>query len=222
MSTGAELTTQVRDYTRDRVQPYKLSDPFIIGQLADGISTLCKQTHVLIDPAVPLTLAADVNLVAQASNVLQVYAARIVGDNQVLSQHRGPAAALHVHAASDKPRVWSTNLGPGRILFWPTPDEEYEVEMICAVKPTARITSATDSGLEEDDEAAVVKYALSQCLLVHDIDGLNPGAGSELFEVWRRYVINLRQEIYRYRTGDRMVIEYWAGLPKSNGAIATS
>ena len=212
MSTGKQLLTKVRDLTRDRVEPYKFSDDLIIGYLADGITILCKQAHVLVDTNVPLSIVADKATYKEPERVLKIYAIRISGETTILSEHVGDASKLHVASATAEPRKWSTNLGDHLITFTPVPDDAYTLEQLCAVKPKARITKTTDSKLEEDDEAAIVKYAASQCLLVNDIDGINPGTAAELFNIWRMYVIDRRQEIYRYRTNERAVIDYWAGV----------
>jgi len=212
MSTGSELITKVRDIIRDKATPYRCSDSLVLGYLADGITALCRQTHYLVDTTEYISTSDGVPTYKEKERILKVYAARIQGENTLLYPERGASAKLHVSATTGQPTSFSTNIGRRQITFWPVPDDTYIIEQICAVKPDTRIEKDTDSLVEEDHEIGVVNYAAAQCLLVNDIDGINPGAGAELFALWRNFIIDMKQEIYRYRTTEQLVIEHWAGV----------
>lgn len=212
MALGSELLTQVRELTRDRKVPKRFSDELVLRYLGDGIAILCKQTHMLIDKSVYLSTASGQPTYTEPKRVLKVFACRIKDTNTLLHHHRGLAIHLHVNGATEQPTRFSTEMGRRLITFFPIPDATYIIEQLCAVEPKQRIEKDTESELDAEDETAVINYAASQCLLTNDIDGLNPGAGAELFNSWRSYVVDKKQEIYRYRTTERLVIDHWAGV----------
>ena len=209
--TGDELISDVRSLIQDEVAPYLWADEAILKLLRDAERTMCKQTHVLINTEVPLDVEADTATYTLDRRILRVYASRVAGSRQALGRLRGAAYGVHIMDTLGTPRHFTTNLGDKRVSFYPVPDAEYTIEMLCAVMPGTPVSEDTDSEIPEEHQHALVDYAAYRCLIIPDEDGESTAAAETYKESWLKYLRDLKRELYRYRTGDKLVLTHWTG-----------
>lgn len=210
--TGIELIAVVRDLIKDEVSPYLWSDEAILRYLRKAEREMCEKTHVLIDPAVtfsatntsPPTFTLD-------DTVLRVYAVRVVANAYPLNKLRSRAYGIHMQDTEGEPTVWSTDLGHKKVTLYPVPDTTYPMEAICAVNPTDPVAMGVDSELPPEHHEELANYAAYRCLITNDVDGERVGTATEYRDLWGVYLRDLKRDIYRYRTGDKLVMQNWTG-----------
>jgi hypothetical protein len=215
---STELTEIVRSYIKDEVSPYLWSDAEILRYLRKAEREMCEKTHVLIDAAITFDATAGLPPTYELdSNVLRVYAVRVAANYRPLDRLRGQAYNMQYQDTTGEPTTWSTFLGDRLITLYPAPDETYAMEAICAVMPATPIGPTTDSSIPEEHQDELANYAAYRCLATNDVDGEQVGTAAVYEDLWGVYLRDLKREIYRYRTGDKLVLVNWTGA-RNGGA----
>jgi len=217
--TGNDLIEIVRDLIKDEKAPYLWSDATILRYLQKGEREMCERTHVLIDPAVAFTATVTTPpTFTLADNVLRVYAVRVAANSTPLSRLRSTAYGIHMQDTVGEPKTFSTDLGHKKVTLYPAPDVEYAMEGICAITPDNPVTSGVDSELPPEHHEELAGYAAYRCLITNDVDGERVGTANEFRDNWGEYLRDLKRDIYRFRTGDKLVLQNWTGA--RNGGAA--
>lgn len=208
---GDELISDVRVLVQDATEPYLWTEDTILKFLREAETLMCKGTHVLVAPDIALDVTAEVSTRTIDARILRVYAARIAGSNRALGRLRGAAYSVAMLDTLATPRHFTTNLGDRYITLYPVPDVAYTLELICAVLPSDPVDYDTDSEIPEEHQTALVDYAAYRCLIIPDEDGESLVNADIYKERWGKYVRDLKRDIYRYRTGDSLVLTHWTG-----------
>ncbi len=209
---GTALTLIARDLIKDEVAPYLWSDATILRYLRKAEREMCKRTHVLIDAAVTFNATAGLPpTYTLGANVLRVYAVRVAANKYPLGRLRGQAYGIHMQDTLGEPTVFSTNLSGKNITLYPAPDATYPMEAICAIMPSAAVSAGTNSKLPDEHQEELAGYAAYRCLITNDVDGEQVGTANEYKDAWYEYLRDLKRELYRYRTGDKLVMQNWTG-----------
>lgn len=204
-----DLIEIVRDYVKDETVPYLWPDTAILRHLRKAERLICERTHVLIDPAVTFDTAASTTTYTMASNVLRTYALRVAANTEPLGRLRGRSYGIHMQDTEDEPRYFSTELADRAVTLYPVPDAVYSMEAICAITPNTPVGPIDDSELPTEHQEELANYAAYRCLITNDVDGERVGTAKEFQELWEVYIRDLKREIYRYRTGDMLVMQNW-------------
>lgn len=216
-----DLIEIVRDYVKDKVAPYLWSDAEILRHLRKAERLMCERTHVLVDPNITFDTVASTVSYTIDSNVLRVYAVRVLANDYPLGRLRGRSTKLYMQATEGEPTVFSSEMSDRNILLYPVPDDVYTMQAICAIHPSAPIGPTTDSELPAEHQEELANYAAYRCLITNDVDGERVGTAGEFQELWETYLRDLKREIYRYRTGDMLVLQNWTGA-RNGGSSNTS
>jgi len=209
--TGDDLISDVRVLVQDATKPYLWSDDVILKYLREAEKLFCKGTHILVDPDVSTTVEANTPTHKVGDTILRIYAAKITGASKQLGRLRGAPYAAHMSDTIGTPQYFTTGLGDKYITVYPAPDVETALDLICAIMPSNFVELDTESEVPEEYQPALVDYATYRCLIIPDEDGENMNT-AELYENrWLAAVRDAKAEIYRYRTGDKLVLTHWAG-----------
>lgn len=208
---GEELIAEVRTQIKDTVSPYLFSDETILRHLQEAERRMCRDTHVLVSTTETQALSASTPTYTLGDHILRVYASRIQGETKPLNRLRGAAYGLHLSATEDTPTLFSTNVGHKKITFYPVPDTTMTAELICAVMPTTAVAKGVQSSIPDEHQNALIDYASYRCLVTNDADGEQVGTAREFQDAWGEYIRDLKRDIYRYRTDDKLVLQNWTG-----------
>ena len=209
--TGHELIAITRELTKDETAPYLWSDAEILRYIQRGERLMCKETHVLIDTAVTFSTVVDTTTYTLDDTVLRVYAVRVAANTYPLGRLRSRAYGIHMQDTVGEPSVFSTELGSKKITLYPAADVVYPMEAICAVMPTNAVANGVDSELPDEHQEELATYAAYRCLITNDVDGERVGTANEYKDEWGVYLRDLKREIYRYRTGEMLILQNWTG-----------
>lgn len=207
--TGQELLELARVYLSDDTTPYLWSDELILRHLNEAQKVFCEKTHALLDIAVTVSATASTATYNLPQNVLRVYAARISGDNTQLARTRGEAYAMSMLDTLSEPRYFSTSVGDRKLTLYPVPDGTYSIELICAIRPSTVLTEDNSPSIAEEYHENLVDFACYKCLITNDVDGNNTGTAMEFRARWEDFIRDTKRDIYRYRTGDKLVVQNW-------------
>lgn len=209
---GNALIALVREYIKDEESPYLWSDDLIIQHLQKAEREMCAKTHVLINTAVAFDTVSTQNIYDLGTDVLRVYAVRVAANGYPLNRLRGKANSLYMQSDNTgEPKIFSTNLSYRSVTLYPSPDAVYSMEAICAVYPATPIDNETESLLDSEHHVELANYAAYRCLTTNDVDGAEIGTADQYKDMWYEYLRDLKRDIYRYRTGDSLVLQNWTG-----------
>lgn len=97
------------------------------------------------------------------------------------------------------------------LTVFPAPDAVDVIEIMCAVTPESLIEKGKEASVPTEHQYILTYYAAYRCLVIPDEDGQSLAVAGEYKDQWGEAVRDLKREIYRFRTADRMLIENWTG-----------
>jgi hypothetical protein len=215
--TGEELIEYIRqDVLRDRAEPYLWSDTLILRYLNEAQNLMARKTYCLTDSTSP-DIASFVTAPGLAeydlhSSVLHVLSARIVGQTKELVDRTYARHLNKDYSSAGFPSMYVLDMSQQVMVFYPTPDDDYEVVLRVARLPQTKIDYDASPEIPEHLHIDLAEYVAYRCLINNDSDGLNMGAADRHKVDWDRRVNEAKREYYRLRMGPNAhVINNWTG-----------
>ncbi len=200
--TGAELLAFTRELLKDDVQPYLFSDVAIYKYLNDAQKLMAERTHCIIDDEnYEVALEQGVRSYTLDSEILLVMAAIIDGETNPLAPGFTPISNAFFANSESIPTNYTLTGGSHKISFAPTPDDDYTVKLVVAIRPTTFISGTVSPEVPEAFHMALADYAASKCLLHNDVDGLNVASSEAFGRSFLEAVRDLKAQIYQHRLG---------------------
>jgi hypothetical protein len=213
--TGAQLISLVRELVFDKATPYLWSDEVILVHLRKGEEDFCRRTHALLRYDESVTTVANQSQYDLNNRLLQVYAIRLDGEENLLPPIRGAAySAVMGSTITATPRTYKP-VSPRKIALYPTPDDAYDVYYVGAYLPDYDLETYSDPSIDEDHHEALAWYAAFRCLSSNDADGGSIGTAEMLKVDWNQYILGVKRETYRYLNDTKLLLQNWTG--KRNG-----
>lgn len=208
--TGDELISATRRELKDEVTPYLWSDETILLFLQNAELEFCRETHVLIESDITFDTIAGEAVYAMPSNVLHMYDVFDTTTGYVLASARGRMMAPSFNSEG-RPTSYSRSRGNKTVVFYPTPDAVYSMQVAAAVRPSVTFGYDTEPQIDEEDHHSLTWYAAARCLVTNDVDGGNVGTADKFMRLWGRYLVERKRNEFSYRTGSTFRHQSWAG-----------
>lgn len=200
--TGTELLALVRELLRDETAPYLWADSTIYKYLNDAQRIMAERSHCIInDEDYTVELEQSTRSYTLDDEILLVLGARIEGETNPLQAGFTSVGAAFFAGTESQPTNYTTTGGSHKISFTPTPDDDYTVNLVVAVRPTTTISATVSPEVPVAFHTALADYAASKCLLHNDVDGLNPAAADAFGGSFNEAVRDLKRQIYQHRLG---------------------
>lgn len=210
--TGNELLQHLRhDLLRDGHQPYLWSDDLLLMLLNEAEIIFARKTHCLMTDC--SSFAFVVTVPGQARYALSkdvIYVQEIIREDGNPVRNRSRSKMIG-RMATGKPSTFSLDAGANAIKLHPTPDDEYELNMLVAHKPTRKITaSSTSPEIPEEYHSALAQYACAKALTNNAPEGSDTVSAEPFMVAWEMALREAKRDAYHLRQGPSpTVINDW-------------
>lgn len=208
--TGAELIDYTRFLVNDKAEPQLWPNSLIVKYLQEAEALFCRMTHVYVTNDTVITTEVGVNTYDVPTNVLRVNGART--ENNKLVEMFDKAIHIVAEKNEGEPKGYSTGLSPDRIVFYPVPDEEYEVTLTAACLPDIPLRETSGSlAIPAQHHYVLCDYAAAKLLTSHDVDETSATLADKYERRWYEGVRDAKRAMYHYRTPSRAHLSKWTG-----------
>lgn len=214
MNVG-ELVEHIRsDVLRDEATPPLWSDALLVRYLNEAIDQFTIRTHCLQDETSTFTTVETVPGVTDYP-----LDPRIVFVAEVVDVERGAVlrdrsrTRVGFRSITGRPVSYRLDASHSKLKLYPTPDDEYELQMLVARKPLEPLVNDTDEPeIPEHFHLKLCDWVAYRCLRNNDPDG-GKMMDAEPFRVdWEMTLRDAKRELYRLRTGaNPMAARNWTG-----------
>lgn len=200
--TGAELLAYTRELLRDETLPYLWSDTVLFRHLNEAQRIMAERSHCIINNEdYVLDLEPSVRSYTLEDEILLVLGARIEGVTNPLSAGFNSVGDAFFAGTEGTPTNYTTTGGSHKISFTPTPDDDYSVNLVVAIRPTTTISATVSPEVPAAFHSYLADYAASKALMHNDVDGLNIASAEAFNGSFMQAVRDLKRQIYQHRLG---------------------
>ena len=208
---GSELISDTRDLLLDTVKPYLWSDAIILKFLNEAETQFCVRTHALLQFDVSLSISLGSAVYSLPANVLQVVGAKVSTATAPLKPVTAESIEFIFGTTQDEPRAYSTDAGYQYITFYPAPDADYDVTLVCAITPENAIEENTEASIPLEFQHLLCDFSAYKCFTMPDADGGNPETARECNQRWFEGVRDAKRQIFQHRGPRRVMMKSWTG-----------
>lgn len=198
--TLADLLYGTRLILDDLVLPYQWESADLTRFLNEAQDQFARRTFCFLDSEsafTRITTAANQGRYPLDPLILAVVSAE---DEQYTPLY--PAMTIRTSStATGKPTRFTTRQNNKSILFWPVPDDSYEIQLLVARRPLAPMEDDEDEPeIPEEWHTTLCDWAAYKALTLTDPDHKNLKAGMERRADWEMQVRDAKREYYRFFT----------------------
>lgn len=196
-----ELVAHLRGAVlRDTAKPQLWSDAELTRYLNEAQDQFARRTHCLLDEESDFTLLATASgtaLYTLNESVVFVVEMFHADGTPVRNATR---ARMSRSLGAAKPRFYTTDAAVRTVKLFPTPDAAYDLQMLVARKPKAKLVNDSDSPeIDEDFHLPLCEWAAYRALRTNDTDGSNLMEAAKFRESWEQAVRDGKRAAMRYR-----------------------
>lgn len=214
--TLGELIEYVRDHVlRDEAVPPLWPDDLLTRYFNEAVDQFAQRTHCLQDEESEFTTIHTI--AGQGSYALD---SRIVFVAEVFHAETGTPlrdrtrTRVGLRGVEGRPGVFRLDAAHSSLRLYPTPDDEYVIQMLVARKPLAPLVGDNDvPEVPEQYHLALCDWVAYRCLRANDPEQANFTASAGEFKpAWEEAVRDAKRDVYRLRTGPNpRAVGNWTG-----------
>lgn len=196
--TGQELVDEVKAKLRDTATPRLWTDARILALLNRMENIFTEKTHCLVDLDT-FTLDVDDSTSAYALDrrILNVLVAQVEGEPSPLKRYNS-SARYGFTTLSSKPAGYMLAASkPVTLLLNAVPDDDYVINMVCAIYPYQAFTLLTSPSIDARYHHDLVYGACMEALGDADTDGYDPDGATRYERKWELALVEAKREAYR-------------------------
>lgn len=167
--TRAEVLAELREVLNDKVQPYGWSDRRLLYFLSLGQDQFCKDTGFFRDHTT-YTISAEAGTASYAINSRIIEVREVWLNGAPIQKFAGVAPSI----SAAQPFAWQTDLEPGKLSLYPTPDTACTLELRVWRKSITPFSTSGNLELPDDLHLAPVEWAAHLAFMDHDRELQDP------------------------------------------------
>jgi hypothetical protein len=199
----AELVEHVRVYyLRDSESQFLWSATELVKYFNDAQNIFARKTHCLTDSESPftrVTTAGSYNGYRLDPRIVYVYEVYNAYGRRMKRVNR---EKLPLVSNEGVPAAYTLDAGVHVLRFWPTPDDEYEHQMLVARLPLENMQNRYDvPEIPEDYHMDLCDYVAYMAIRNNDTESSEVQAGRNFRDDWEQKLVEAKRHFYHLRGG---------------------
>ena len=212
--TLAELVEHVRlYYLRDTETPYLWPAKELVRYFNAAQNLFARHTHCITDDTSDFTLittTASTNNYRLDPRIIYVYEIYNAHGRRMNKSNR---QKLPTVINKSTPTSYTLDAGSTILRFWPTPDGEYEHQMLVARLPLQDMANTFDTPeIPEEHRLDLCDYVAYMAVRNNDTESSETQAGANFKADWEMKLVQAKRNFYHLRGGsNQRVVNNWTG-----------
>lgn len=204
MNLGELIEHARRRVLRDEAIPPLWPDEELTLYFNDAEDQFARRTHVLSDDESDFTFITTEPGVAQYKlDPRVVFVAEVINAETGIHLRDAGRKKLRGRIGEGRPTAYTLDAGMHNIRLHPTPDAEYQLDLLVARKPLSKLAADGDTPeIPEQHHLELCAWVAYKCLRHNDAEVAEMAATADTFRAeWDMALRDAKRDVYRLRSG---------------------